>query len=315
MPTWLLVLIVILLAGVLLLLGALLLQLSRLDGRSRESRAATRQQLGTLETSMHSRLDALREATGRVVTLGASVDQLARSLASPKARGAFGELSLERLLADLLPAAYVRRQWPVEDGLIADAAILLPEGALVLDAKFPLPAEDIDDSPAALRAFCRAVRQRATEIATRYIRPPRTLGFAFMFVPAESIYHRVIMQSALHAQLLEMRVVPVSPNTLYAFLQTVALGLRGLRIEERAQEIAGAVAALEGQWERYADHFRKVGVHLDNARAQFAASERESSRMSDRLASLRLGVSPEPHPASPSVHAPPVPSPPVPRFS
>src|SRR5207249_3181915 len=76
--------------------------------------------------------------------------------------------------------------------------------------------------------------------------------FALMYVPAENVYYEAIVRDdggndrELSAYALERKVIPVSPNCFYAYLQAIVLGLRGLRIEARAQEVVGQLARLAG---------------------------------------------------------------------
>ena len=264
-------------------------------------RASLEQKLGESITqnfesfgAVAGRLEELHRATGQVIALSANIEELNRALATPKGRGAFGEFSLSQLLKDLLPSEYYCEQWIVEDGARVDAALLLREGAIPIDAKFTLVPVGAEDSPEVRREFARTVEGRAREIAQKYIRPPRTLEFAFMFVPAESVFYRIVLDRDLHQKLLAMRVIPTSPNSLYAYFQALAIGLRGIKIEEKAHEIERILGALRIDFFRFADHFRKLGSHLENARSQFSSAERDVSRFKDRLESLRLGIGDDP---------------------
>jgi hypothetical protein len=60
-------------------------------------------------------------------------------------------------------------------------------------------------------------------------------------------------------------VIPVSPNSFYAYLQTILLGLKGLRVEESAREIINHLARLNQEFDRFSESFRLVGDHLENA--------------------------------------------------
>src|SRR5207244_2259113 len=81
-------------------------------------------------------------------------------------------------------------------------------------------------------------------------------------------------------------LVPVARNCFYAYLQAIALGLRGLRIEGRAEEVMGLLARLGGDLDRLKEDFRLVGKHLTNAAAAHAAAERRIERLGGKLAAI-----------------------------
>ncbi len=64
-----------------------------------------------------------------------------------------------------------------------------------------------------------------------------------MYIPSESIYHELALDrleldgEPLVRYALCKRVVPVSPNTLYAYLSVVRLGMSGFRLQESAREL------------------------------------------------------------------------------
>jgi DNA recombination protein RmuC len=112
-----------------------------------------------------------------------------------------------------------------------------------------------------------------------------------MYIPAESVYYEAVVRGGeadgVLAHALDRRVIPVSPHTFYAYLLVILHGLRGLRVEERAQELVGELGTLRRQFEAFWAAFDKVGTHLGNAAKQYAESERQGGRVRDRV--VRLG--------------------------
>src|SRR5437667_906396 len=137
------------------------------------------------------------------------------------------------------------------------------------------------------RQFARDVRTRIDEIAKKYILPDEgTFDFALMYVPAENVYYEIIIKDEtdladdpIATYALSKRVVPVSPNSLYAYLQVIILGLRGLRIEANAQEIQSDLTRLGDDLEKVRDHMSKMGTHLGNAQKQFDETQRHLARL------------------------------------
>jgi DNA recombination protein RmuC len=273
--------------------GMGLIQSSQTSLNERLDRAA--QVVGEVQGS----LGKLGEATQRVADVGREIQGLEQVLKSPKIRGGFGETLLAELLAQMLPREHYTLQHGFRSGDKVDAAILVGGRVVPVDAKFPLEnfrrmlAEPEEDRRRALRrAFARDVKLRVDEIAKKYIVPDeRTFDFALMYVPAESVYYEIVIKDdaddePIAAYALDRRVVPVSPNSFYAYLQVIVLGLRGLRIEANAREIQSDLGRLGGDLDRVRDHLQKLGGHLGNAQKQFVDAARAMDRFQTKLEAI-----------------------------
>lgn len=243
-------------------------------------------------------LGKLDTATQRVVDVGKEIQGLEQILKSPKVRGGLGEMLLAELLAQMLPREHYELQHPFKSGEKVDAVVRLAGRLVPVDAKFPLEnfrrmlAEPEEERRRPVRRlFARDVKTRIDEIANKYILPDEgTFDFGLMYVPAENVYYEIIIKDdtdagdeAIAAYALSRRVVPVSPNSFYAYLQVIILGLRGLRIEAHATEIQNDLARLAGDLEKVRDPIRTLGKHLGNAQSQFTDAERALERFKDKL--------------------------------
>ena len=95
-------------------------------------------------------------------------------------------------------------------------------------------------------------------IAGNYIlRDEGTYDFALMYLPAENVYYEMIIKDGseeernLRQFAFSKRVIPVSPNSLYAYLQAIVLGLKGMKVEERAKEIIQYLSRLGGDFRKF----------------------------------------------------------------
>jgi DNA recombination protein RmuC len=244
---------------------------------------------------VHRGLGELREATAQVFEVGKSVSQLHDILRAPKLRGGLGELLLADLLGQVLPAEHVLLQHGFRSGERVDAVIRLGAGLVPIDAKFPLEdfrrmleASDDDARARARKAFVGRVRKHIDDVAVKYILPDEdTYDFALMYIPAENVFYEAIIRDEnreLVGYALDRKVIPVSPNTLYAYLQSIVLGLKGLRIEARAEEVMKQLGRLTGDLGKLRDDIRLVGRHLGNAQQAFASADRKLEKFEQRLA-------------------------------
>jgi DNA recombination protein RmuC len=250
--------------------------------------------------NVQGKLGQLSEATQRVAEVGKDIAGLEQILKSPKVRGGLGETSLEQLLAQILAPANYERQYAFKSGEKVDFVVRIAGYLVPVDAKFPLEnfrrmLAELEEEPRRQfrKAFGRDVKNRVEEIAKKYILPDEgTFDFALMYVPAENVYYEMIVKGeemedeSISTYALSRRVVPVSPNSLYAYLQVIVLGLRGLRIEANAREIQNDLIRLGGDLEKVKEHFGKLGAHLGNAQKQFADAERDLSRFETKLEAI-----------------------------
>lgn len=225
-------------------------------------------------------------------------------LRSPKLRGGVGEYLLAELLAQVLPQSSFSLQHTFRDGRRADAVIRLDERLLVVDAKFPLENfnrlrddEELDEAKAR-RAFARDLRRHVDAIAERYIRPVEgTFDFAMMYLPAESIYQELLAVSdggdddPLHYAMTR-RVVPVSPQSFYAYLQTIVLGLRGLEVDPTAERTVARLAELRAAVEACVGSLDTLDRQLGSSRRHSDRLRRGLEQMGSTLAALDEGQRP-----------------------
>jgi len=225
---------------------------------------------------------------------------LQQVLGGAKSRGALGEVGLERMLEDALPQKSYEIQHRFATGDIVDAVVHSGDRLIPIDSKFPLDAyrRMTEEGDGARREFGQAVRKHADVIASKYILPgEQTLDLALMFVPSEAVYYEVLMtedakNGRLDAYCRAKCVVPVSPNTLYAYLTCILMGLRGLQIEENARRLQSNLAGLTKQLEMFGDNFDRIRTHIRHAQQSFDEADGRLDRMRDSLHQMSQGLLP-----------------------
>lgn len=285
--------------------------LSRMGGQMVEQLQKDSSFLTTTLGDLKKDLGALAQAAERIREVGKDISGLQQILQAPKTRGGLGELSLESLLSQIFPAGgrYYTLQHRFSDGTIVDATVRVGNNLVPIDAKFPLenfrpllsPGEE-GGRRASRRAFTRDVRTHIEDIASKYIRPQDgTYDFAFMYIPAENVYYEVIAgdeggggEQDIQAYAFQRRVLPVSPNTFYAYLRVIIMGLRGMQIEERAEEILKGLGSLRSDFERFSEEFRTLGTHVRNARNKYEDAQRELDRFDGQLTGISREALEEP---------------------
>ncbi|HET7451561.1 MAG TPA: DNA recombination protein RmuC [Thermoanaerobaculia bacterium] len=275
-----------------------------IDERIRASQDALGQNIGTMQKqsaesakllqTVGEHLGRVFEASQRIASLATEVTRLEDLLKAPKIRGGLGEQFLEETLRQVLPPGAFEMQKRFAGGEAVDAAIRVGARWVVVDSKFPLEnyrrsieVENEAEKRNARAQFFRDVRRHVETIASKYIRPGEdTLDFALMYVPAEAVYAEIVSEAGERGVLelaIAKKVIPVSPLLFYVYLYTVAIGLKGMEIEQRAQEIVRELGELKRGVSRIEDPLGKLGGHLENARKQFETTSRELARFAGEL--------------------------------
>ena len=248
---------------------------------TREQITQIQQQLGAVQESGHM----MHETATRLENI----------LGGAKSRGTFGETTLERLLEDCLPPSQYTKQYRFRSGEAADAVIHLRDKKLMaIDSKFPLNAfQRLEtEGDEARKEFIAAAKLHADSIAKKYIVPDEdTLELALMFVPSESVYYELLRCAdgkgmALDAYCRSKKIMAVSPNTLYAHLSVIAMGLRGMQIEENAKRLGANLAGLSKQVDQFRESFDKIGTHLKNAGLSYSEADKRLDKASTSLENL-----------------------------
>ncbi|PYT69970.1 MAG: hypothetical protein DMG39_17450 [Acidobacteria bacterium] len=252
-------------------------------------------------------ISQIQRQLGEVHQAGVQWSQAAQTiegiLGGAKSRGSLGEITLERLLEDSLPSGLYATQYRFSSGEAADAVIFLRDKKLMaIDSKFPLDAyrRIATEGDEARRALATAVKGHADAIAKKYIVPEEgTLDLALMFVPSESVYYELLMTADAKGQPLdaycrEKQVIAVSPNTLYAHLCVIAMGLRGMQTEENVGRLLGSLSGLEKQVDKFTEKFGILGTHLKNAAQSYGESDKLLEKTHDALQGMLAPAAAEP---------------------
>lgn len=242
-------------------------------------------------------LGSLEETNKQMLDVGKDISSLQDLLKPPQIRGGFGELTLRHILAQLLPKENFEEKYRFKSGSIVDAVVKIGDRIVPIDSKFPLESFQryIEASEGKkksnLREFERNVKAKIDDISAKYILEDEgTYDFALMYIPSENVYYQTILKEDLEINgnsisdyALEKRVVLVSPNSIYAYLRVIYIGLRGMQFERNVRKIVEDFARLNKEFEKFQEEFRKLGSHLGHAKGSFDRADRQLDTFSSRL--------------------------------
>ena len=244
-------------------------------------------------------LGILDEKAQQIHDVGKDIASLQEILKAPKMRGGLGELFLESLLAQIMPSKdFYELQHCFKTGERVDAVINIGSRMVPVDSKFPLESfkrfvdvQTDEDKKRAKKEFIKAVNTHIDDIAAKYILPDEgTYDFALMYIPAENVYYETIIkedgfgeEKSIFSHAISKKVIPVSPNSFYAYLQVIILGMKGLKVEEKAQEVIKMLITLKGSLGKFTQDFEVMGSHIDNIKSSYERAAKSLDKFEDKL--------------------------------
>jgi len=219
-------------------------------------------------------------------------------LQAPKLRGNYGETILEEMLERVLPKGIWERQYLIEGREQVDAVVKFKDVVIPIDAKFPrddylryLEASSPEEKAKNWKNHETAVKSQIKSISSKYVKPEKgTSEFALMFIPSEAIYYETIAEknylgepSKLYEYAQENKVIPVSPNTFYAFLQVVVMGIRNLEIIKGAKKLQEGLKTIQKSFDSFYKKYEDVGKHLEKAGEAYRVGNDHIERYKSRL--------------------------------
>ena len=247
---------------------------------------------------INNQLGNLGKTVKNMEDIGKNISSLQDILQAPKLRGNLGEYLLEELLKQIFPSANYEIKYSFKNGTQVDAVIKLEGSMVPVDSKFPLEsfqrivnAGGEEEKKMFKKEFISGVKKRIEEIASKYINPAEgTFDFAIMYIPAENVFYEAVINDSftnknfeLLNYAMEKRVIPVSPNSFYAYLIAVIYGLKGLKIEQEAKTILNDISHVQEKFAKFFSEYSLVGRHLSQAAAKFSDTEKRAEKLNDQI--------------------------------
>jgi DNA recombination protein RmuC len=227
---------------------------------------------------------SLRSHAEITSALAQSAQALREAMASPTARGQWGERMAEDVLrlAGFVENVNFFKQTQLEGATgRPDFTFPLPKGhELYMDVKFPMAGylrllEASNDTERQMHrvAFLRDVRARVRELSKRdYARQSskQAVDYVLLFLPNEQLTGFIHEHDpALIDDAMRERVVMCSPLTLFAFLGVIRQAYDNFVTEQTSDQILAIIGKFGVQWQKYNEQLEKVHGKFEQLDRQF----------------------------------------------
>ncbi len=259
--------------------------------------------------TVSQQLENVYRSLGEMKELSANVTDnvsgLNRILSNVKARGTWGEAQLRNILDDIVPTLYEtnvatnpdsqkRVEFAVRMHTGLDSSVYLP-----IDSKFPIEdyarlckATDEGDFQSMQEAR-KALRTRLIAEArsvSEYIHEPETAPFAVLYLATEGLYAEIASDEALTSKIRsDFRVLLCGPSTVAALLNSLAMGMRTVEINRKAEEIRRLLASVRDQYGKFTVNLAKVRKKISEAESALDEAEKRNRLITKRLERAELG--------------------------
>lgn len=254
-------------------------------------------------TAMNQRLDKAAQIIGEVgkevgqmAEIGRSMKDLQDFLRSPKLRGNIGEQVLKDLISQMFPKQSYQLQYTFHSGETVDAVIKTANGLIPIDSKFPMEnfkklmssPSDSEKEPAK-KDFARDVKKHITDIAKKYILTNEgTIDYALMYIPSEPVYYEIMSNNPELADYAHnLRILPVSPSTFYAYLRAILMSFEGQKIASEAKQILQSLRAIQTDATKFNVNLNLLSRHLTNAYNTMSSVTNSFTQLSQKLTNVQ----------------------------
>ena len=255
--------------------------------------------------TISGQLTQVYQGLGEMKNLATGVGDLKKVMEGVKTRGIYGEVQLGAIISDILTPNQYLENTLIKKGSNdrVEFAIKMPgkemEVLLPIDSKFPvenysrlIAAYDSGDKTEVERyrkELAKDVKEQAKKISSKYIEPPKTLDFAMMFVPTESLYAEIVRIPGLLDEIrTKYNISLASPGTLPVMLNGLLMGYRSVAIEKRSAEVWKILGGVKAQFGKFGDLLEGVQKKLTESANKIESAKTTSRQIERRLKDVEV---------------------------
>ena len=266
--------------------------------------SALEKQIGESFQRIADQFAAVQQAIGQVQSVAGQVGDLKRLFSNVKSRGGWGEAQAEAMLQDMLPVGAYEKNMKVREGSseFVEFAVRIPgkngdDKWIPIDSKFPtedyerlLTANEMgnrDEEAAARSGLERRIKAEAERISSKYIFAPKTVEFAVLYLPSDSLFAEVARSPGLIELIRrDHKIMIMGPSLLPAFLHTINIGYMTMALERNVTEIGETLSAVKSEWGKLLPWLDKIADRTDSLKKGIEAVQQRARAVGRKLRSV-----------------------------
>ncbi|MBN0919522.1 DNA recombination protein RmuC [[Mycoplasma] gypis] len=251
--------------------------------------------------SVTKSMNDLSSGLTKFETIQNSVQELNHIFSNNKKIGNVGEVLLQSILDEVVTNklyvsqhAYSDRKAPVDFAV----KVFDKDGKelfLSIDSKFNSIAyndytkeEDSIKKEALRRGLVKAVKDQGKSIASKYIISGKTLDFAVMWIPSESIYAFIANEEGLIETLWrESRVIPAGPSVIVPLLNSIKVVNGHLLLVHHTEKIINAFFEINKTYEKLFNESNKARTSIKTTADKIDKVVKSVQAVSDKLKEIK----------------------------
>ncbi len=250
--------------------------------------------------TISGQLTQVYQGLGEMKNLATGVGDLKKVMTGVKTRGIYGEVQLRAIISDILTPAQYLENTLIKKGSAdrVEFAIKMPgkeaEVLLPIDSKFPVEnysrlivaydKGEKEEIESLRKELAKDVKTQAKKISEKYIEPPKTLDFAMMFVPTESLYAEILRIPGLVDEIRQKYNISLAgPATLPVMLNGLLMGYRSVAIEKRSAEVWKILGGVKAQFGKFGDLLEGVQKKLTESANKIESAKTTSRQIEKKL--------------------------------
>ncbi|PZW01445.1 DNA recombination protein RmuC [Metamycoplasma auris] len=232
-------------------------------------------------------------------TIQESVMNLSKTFSNPKTIGNFGEFTLESILRNQFPTLenkYWFKQYSIGENSservdFAIKSVYLEDGFekeifIPIDCKFPSKKwSEYIDNKIQYKEIENEIKTMAKSIKGKYIKEnKKTMPFGILYLPAESIYLKVIEDFNFVSEIFkDLQVLIQGPSTIMAFIYNILIKNQGFMFSKHLEEIKDLFIYIQKNYKNLSNSLSESEKNVNKASESISKATKNANLVMDKL--------------------------------